>query len=224
MSSHPVRAQYTDIEEGAEAFAKMIAPSRLVRPARLCGIFGKPYADLSELIDTSCFDDLHREITRGLTLVETSYTGGTLKWMGVCAPWVLRDPYRDAMHAIQAMSPDEIAELVALGDGEVATDASDPNLAFGDETERPFTKARAVATSDSTSRSRTARPRCPLTASSTPGFWSGSIVRYAAADRPRCPAARGILADREISQGILRCPREYGRSPHRNVCRPPLSP
>ena len=156
MSSHAVRAQYTDVEEGAEAFAKMVAPERLVRPAspvsaaragsKLCGIFGRPYADLSELVDTSSFDELHREITRGLALVPTSYTGGTLKCMGVCAPWVLQDPYRDAMHAIEAMSPDEIAELVSLGDddGRVATDATDPALTFGDETDRPFTTAQAL--------------------------------------------------------------------------------
>ena len=147
VSSHPVVANYTDVEEGAAAFAKMIPPERLVRPAKLAGIFGKPYADLSELVDTSCFDDLHREITRGLALVETSYTGGTLKWMGVCAPWVLRDPYRDAMHAIHAMSPDEIAELVALGDpdgGAGAVDPKDPHLTFGDETDRPFTRAQAL--------------------------------------------------------------------------------
>jgi Rieske 2Fe-2S family protein len=146
-----VRAQYTEVEEGAEAFAKLVAPSRLMEGgskggSKLCGIFGAPYAGLEELIDTSCFDELHREITRGLALVETSYTGGTLKWMGVCAPWVLRDPYRDAMHAIQAMSRDEIAELIALGDGDGdgETDTSDPDLAFGDETERPFTKAQAL--------------------------------------------------------------------------------
>ncbi|MDB4936568.1 MAG: Phenylpropionate dioxygenase, partial [Labilithrix sp.] len=147
LSSRPMPAQYTDVEEGAAAFAKMVAPSRLVRtaerarPARLAGIFGKPYADLSELVDTSSFDDLHREITRGLAVVETSYTGGTLKWMGVTAPWVEKDPYRDAMHAIRAMSPDEIAELVALGDGP-DLDPRDPDLTFGDETDRPFTRAQ----------------------------------------------------------------------------------
>jgi Rieske 2Fe-2S family protein len=160
ISSHEVRAQYTEVEEGAEAFARMVAPERLVQPAcsarsgrpgaasRLAGIFGKPFADLSDLVDTSSFDELHREITRGLATVETSYTGGTLKWMGVCAPWVLEDPYRDAMHAIQAMSPEEIAELVALGDDSTpstrtrAIDARDPHLTFGDETDRPFTSAQ----------------------------------------------------------------------------------
>jgi Rieske 2Fe-2S family protein len=157
QSSHPTRAEYTDVEEGAAAFAQMVDPSRLVRKpttsSRMCGIFGKPYADLSELIDTSAFDAIHREITRGLAIVDTSYTGGSLKWMGVCAPWVETEPYRDAMHAVRAMSRDEIAELVALGDDDDGDgesngdatgtiDASDPELAFGDETDRPFTRAQ----------------------------------------------------------------------------------
>ena len=163
MSSHPVVAQYTDVEEGAAAVAKLVAPDQLVRTpgggagagAKLAGIFGKPYADLSELIDISSFDELHREITRGLALAPTSYTGGTLKWMGVCAPWVPREPHRDAMDAIRAMSKEELAELVALGDGDDDNDAAsdatardldpkDPDLAFGDETDRPFTKAQML--------------------------------------------------------------------------------
>jgi glycine betaine catabolism A len=151
LSSHPTRADYTRVEEGAAAVARMVAEAeaeaapaaraaRAAASSRLCGIFGKPYADLAELVDTSGFDAMHREITRGLAVVDTSYTGGSLKWMGVCAPWVVADPYRDAMHAIEAMSRDEVAELVALGDASApAVDPADPELAFGDETDHPFT-------------------------------------------------------------------------------------
>ena len=152
LASRQVAAAYTEVEEGAEAFAKMVSPSPLAPPSRLvragsgsklCGIFGRPYVDLSELIDTSDFGTIHHEITRGLAMVETTYTGGSLKWMGVCAPWVVDDPYRDAMHAIRAMSRDEVAELVVLGqDDGLAVDPNDPELTFGDETDRPFTRAQ----------------------------------------------------------------------------------
>jgi Rieske 2Fe-2S family protein len=143
LSSHPMHAEYTEVEEGAAAFAQMVEPTRKPTGSRLCGIFGKPFADLSQLIDTSGFDTMHREITRGLAVVDTSYTGGSLKWMGVCAPWAVSDPYRDAMHAIRAMSREEIAELVALGgDGTPALNLDDPELAFGDETDHPFTRAQ----------------------------------------------------------------------------------
>ncbi|MBX3192530.1 MAG: aromatic ring-hydroxylating dioxygenase subunit alpha [Labilithrix sp.] len=145
---------FTAVEEGVAAFSKMVADA-LVEPAqtpappaprsRLCGIFGRPYVDLSPFIDTSCFPELHAEITRGLALVETSYTGGSLKWMGVCAPWIEGDGYRDAMHAIRAMTRDERDELVALGDHDPASiDLDDPAIAFGDETDRPFNKAQAL--------------------------------------------------------------------------------
>lgn len=125
--------QFTSVEEGAEAVGRIAA--------RHCGIFGRPYADLSEIVDISSFPELHDEITRGLAHVETSYTGGTLKWMGVCAPWVMRDPYRDAMHAIREMTRSELEAFVALGGHDVDLDAEEP-VTFGDETDRPFTMAQ----------------------------------------------------------------------------------
>gem|GEM_PF-357985 len=133
--------RFSAVEEGSAAVAELIAPRARVA-SRYCGIFGRPYADLSELVDTTCFPRLHAEITRGLAEVETSYTGGTLKWMGVCAPWVMTDPYRDAMDAIGAMSKSELAELVALGDEDQLGTGERGELAFGDETDRPFTKAQ----------------------------------------------------------------------------------
>ena len=141
VSSRRMPAQYTEAEEGAEAVARMVTASTTAK--KHCGIFGRPYADLSSLIDTAAFPALHREITRGLATVETSYTGGTLKWMGVTAPWVEEDGYRDAMHVIRAMSQAEVAELAALADDDAApVDLTDPAVAFGDETEHPFSKAQ----------------------------------------------------------------------------------
>jgi len=144
------RVRYSAVEEGAAAVADMARDAHQAHRARearsaprLCGIFGAPFADLSDLVDTSSFPELHREITRGLSLVEPSYTGGTLKWMGVCAPWIMNDGYRDAMHAIAEMSRDERAELVALGDGDAdGVDLDKEPLAFGDETDRPFNLAQ----------------------------------------------------------------------------------
>jgi Rieske 2Fe-2S family protein len=133
LASLPITPTYSDVEEGAAAAARMAQ-----KRSPLCGIFGKPYVDLSPHVDISSFPELHREITLGLAQVETSYTGGTLKWMGVCAPWAERDPYVDAMHAIERMSAEELADFLALGED---TSVPDP-LAFGDETDRPFTRAQ----------------------------------------------------------------------------------
>lgn len=111
--------------------------------SRLCGIWGRPYIDLSTLIDTSSFAALDDEITSALTRVETSYTGGTLKWMGVTAPWVNDDSYLDAMHLIERFSHEEFVRFVALG---ADPDRFDPekrkSYTFGDETDHPFTRAQ----------------------------------------------------------------------------------
>ena len=84
--------------------------------SRLCGIFGRPYLDLSEVIDTSDFEELDDEIIGALPRLETSYTGGSLKWMGVTAPWVNEDPYVDYMRVIEAMSPEELVKFVSYGE------------------------------------------------------------------------------------------------------------
>ena len=102
----------------------------------LVGIRGKPYVDLSPFIDTSSFPELDREITSALCRVETSYTGATLKWMGVVAPWMMDDGYLDAMHAIAELDDRDRKDFIALGDGDA--DATE----FGDETDHPFTFAQ----------------------------------------------------------------------------------
>src|SRR6185295_18413440 len=80
---------------------------------------------------------------RGLAQAETHYTGGTLKWMGVVAPWAMDDAYLDAMQVIEALPDAEIATLLALADEPEAFDpAQRASYRFGDETERPFNRAQ----------------------------------------------------------------------------------
>ena len=108
--------------------------------SKLVGIWGRPFVDLSPLIDTSCFEELDDEITGALTRVETSYTGGTLKWMGVVAPWAMDDGYLDAMQVIEGFSRQEFERFVELGDEPEAFDLERfRDYRFGDETDHPFT-------------------------------------------------------------------------------------
>ncbi len=109
---------------------------------RLWGVFGRPWLDLTPLVDTACFDALDREITAGLARVQCEGTGATLAWMGVVAPWA-RDPLRrDAMDAIRAMTEEEFADFVALGVDPSLPPEARLALDFGDETDRPFTVAQ----------------------------------------------------------------------------------
>lgn len=114
---------------------------------KLWGVYGQPFVDLSPYLDVRALEALDAEITAGLARVETSYTGGTLKHMGVAAPWVRDDGYRDAMHAIEAMSPDEFRVFIELGDYEDPPEfdtslEARSKYAFGDETDYPFSRAQ----------------------------------------------------------------------------------
>lgn len=114
----------------------------------LWGIWGEPYLALEDVLDLSALDELHEELCLGLARVETSYTGGSLKWMGVTAPWVDEDPYVDYMHVIEAMTGDELARFVSLSDDPTWRDPASLAAAasgarrFGDETDHPLNRAQ----------------------------------------------------------------------------------
>ena len=121
--------------------------------SKLVGLFGRPFLDLGELVEPSELAAVDDEITAGLARVETTRTGGTLKWMGVVAPFQMNDGRVDAMHAIEAMTKGELARFVALGDrpedvDDGATDPRSPSVdldgvrRFGDETDHPFSPAQ----------------------------------------------------------------------------------
>jgi hypothetical protein len=108
------------------------------------GIWGLPYIDLAPLFDTSPLAEIDEEICLGLTRVATSYTGGSLKWMGVVAPPVQGDPYVDYMHVIEGFSRDELAAFVSLSDDPGAFDLDHGDYAFGDETDHPLSKRQML--------------------------------------------------------------------------------
>jgi hypothetical protein len=108
---------------------------------KLHGLFGRPFMDLSGLIDTSGFAAMDREISLALATLDCDGTGATLKSMGVVAPWVMGDGRRDAREALRALSESELADFLSLGEGEVSEEAL-RDRDFGDETDHPFTRAQ----------------------------------------------------------------------------------
>lgn len=113
------------------------------RRSRIIGMFGVPFVDLGALLGEEALAEIDREVSLGLARVESSYTGGSLKWMGVVAPWCMDDGYRDLMDAIHSMSREDFADFLSLADD---PSRYDPGLqgeyAFGDETEHPLNKAQ----------------------------------------------------------------------------------
>ncbi len=109
--------------------------------SRLCGIWGQPYVDLSSHIDTSSFAELDEEILYALSRVEVSYTGGSLKWMNVVAPWVHEDPYADYGQVIERFSREEFVKFVSLAHEPGIFDVERRHeYHFGDETDHPLSK------------------------------------------------------------------------------------
>ncbi len=139
----------TAADEGVRAFERLLqgevqgGTGAQRSEGGLVGIWGEPYIDLSSFIDTSSFGELDREITRALCRVAPAYTGGTLKWMGVVAPWVVEDGYADAMHVLESLEPRDLAEFISLGDDPgLPLSAPTEKRAFGDETDHPFNYAQ----------------------------------------------------------------------------------
>ncbi len=109
---------------------------------KLHGIWGRPYVDMTPFVDAERFAELDAEVTLGLTQVEMSFTGGSLQWMGVTAPWIDR-AYRDYMHVLPKLSREEFARFVALGPEPERFDLDKrAEYTFGDETDHPLTLAQ----------------------------------------------------------------------------------
>lgn len=150
---------YAAVEDGVHAFDRLLArryrealredegedreSSPAPGPSKLVGIWGRPYLDLSGEFDISGFGEIDEEITSSLARVEVSRTGGSLKHMGVVAPWVHDDPYVDYGEVIARLSREEFVRFVALGEDPAAFDPDRRReYAFGDETDHPLTAAQ----------------------------------------------------------------------------------
>ena len=111
---------------------------------RFHGIRGRPYLDLSPYLDLGPLGELHEEICLGLCEVEPEYTGGSLKWMGVCAPPVMADPYVDYGFVIEELDEEAFRRFVSLAENPRIFDPRRRHVyRFGDETPNPLTPAQA---------------------------------------------------------------------------------
>jgi hypothetical protein len=113
--------------------------------SQLCGIWGRPYVDLDGVLDTSGFAEIDREISLALPDLEISYTGGSLKWMNVVAPWVQDDGYADLGQVIGGFDRDEFARFVSFADDPGVFDLDRfREYTFGDETEHPLNRRQML--------------------------------------------------------------------------------
>jgi hypothetical protein len=109
------------------------------------GIWGRPYIDLEPYVDLAELGPIHEEICYGLAQVEPEYTGGSLKWMGVCSPTTAADPYLDYGRVIEGFSVEEFARFVSLAENPRVFDLRKHHVyRFGDETAHPLTRRQAL--------------------------------------------------------------------------------
>jgi hypothetical protein len=129
--------------------ARRVAAPRPSPPAEplgtLRGIWGRPYIDLEPFVDTSRFAEIDDEIAYGLTRVETSYTGGSHKFMGIVPPSMEDAPYIDYGQVIARMSRDEFRRLVSLADDPAAFDLDrQKDYEFGEERDHPLSRRQML--------------------------------------------------------------------------------
>jgi hypothetical protein len=106
------------------------------------GVHGhpQPYLILDDLIDCSCFPELHEEICLGLLEVDPYYTGGSHKWMKIVPEEFLHDEYVDYGLVISNFTQEEFDRFVALGDQSVFIDKKFwKNYTFGEDAQVPLT-------------------------------------------------------------------------------------
>ncbi len=111
----------------------------------LVGIWGRPYIAMDEvfkdLLSPAVLREIDDEVTRALVDIEPGQTGGGLKHMGICAPWVNDDPFVDYSDVIERFDLDEWKQLVALADDPHAFDVERwREIRFGDETDHPLNR------------------------------------------------------------------------------------
>jgi hypothetical protein len=109
------------------------------------GLFGRPYVDLSELLDLSGLDEIHEEICLGLAEVPVEYTGGSHRSMGIMPPSREREAHADYGEAIRALSPAAYATFRSLAeDPSSLPEEPDEDATFGEERDHPLSRRQML--------------------------------------------------------------------------------
>jgi hypothetical protein len=109
------------------------------------GLFGRPYVDLSELLDLSGLDEIHEEICLGLAEVPVEYTGGSHRSMGIMPASREREAHADYGEAIRALSPEAYATFRSLADDPSSLpEEPDERATFGEERDHPLSRRQML--------------------------------------------------------------------------------
>jgi hypothetical protein len=105
----------------------------------LTGIWGHPFLDLEPLLELRGLPSLHDEICLGLARVETVYTGGSHRSLGIVPPSLPDPRYADYGEALQSLTPAQFAAFAALADEAAPVDAAAADRGdFGEDQGTPL--------------------------------------------------------------------------------------
>ena len=111
----------------------------MIRP-----LLGGPYVDLAPFIDLRGLEDIDDEVCAALSELQTDYTGGSHRSMGIVPPSLLGESWVDYGEVIAKMKREEFARFIGLGDEPIADFDLDgaAGYEFGEEREHPLSRAQ----------------------------------------------------------------------------------
>ncbi len=111
----------------------------------LLGVLGRPYLDLTKLLDLGALDAVHEEICLAFAQLPTSYTGGSHRSMGIVPAGRASDVGRDYGEVIRDLDDAGFARLASLADDPDAfARAPRKRGGFGEERAHPLSRAQML--------------------------------------------------------------------------------
>jgi hypothetical protein len=118
------------------AIARRTAPAA---PARIRGVFGRPYVALDDLFDLSALPAIHEEVCLALARMPTGYTGGSHRSMGIMPKACAGEALADYQEVIRALDDDGFETFRSLADDPSAIDPRRRRATeFGEERDVPL--------------------------------------------------------------------------------------
>ena len=116
----------------------------------LCGLFGRPFVALDELLDLRALDDVHEEVCLALAQVPVDYTGGSHRSMRITPPSREAECLVDYGEVVRAMNDAELATLRSLADDPRALDPASfervrrGEIELGEERDVPLSRRQML--------------------------------------------------------------------------------
>ena len=119
--------------------AAIAKPREAAAPARVRGVFGRPFVALDDLFDLSSLPAIHEEVCLALARMPTGYTGGSHRSMGIMPKAREGEALADYQEVIRGLDDAGFETFRSLADDPSAIDPRRRrSLRFGEERDLPL--------------------------------------------------------------------------------------